>query len=172
MYSFIIENKFNLITFPKHGCTQIIKIISELYGYFDIHQHSYDTNFCKKHNNIHTCGSSNSSFDKKLPTYIVSRTIEDKILSYYLSNYRYTWSIKEIEKKYKNNSFSEFVKNLDYFSKDTEHLGLLSKKVSKFEFNEFKLIDLNDFNENFRLILGEYNIKKTFIDSNIINKKQ
>ena len=87
VWKILKPNKFNIITFPKHGCTQIIKYVSEINGYFKNHNHSYFTNNCNQFGHIHNCGKKNFSYNQDLPTYIITRLPEYKILSYYLSNY-------------------------------------------------------------------------------------
>lgn len=53
-YNFLPFRKFNIITFPKVGCTQIIKYCSFNKDMKD-HQHSWESNFCSKYETIHKC---------------------------------------------------------------------------------------------------------------------
>ena len=86
-FCFCIQNKFNIVTFPKCGCTQICKWASECNGYFDEHRHSYSNSRCPVYENVHACGQINYSFHEELPTYIVYRFPHERILSYYNSNF-------------------------------------------------------------------------------------
>jgi len=108
-FCFCIQNKFNIVTFPKCGCTQICKWASECNGYFDKHCHSYSNNVCSVYGSIHACGRRNYSFNKELPTYIIYRLPHERILSYYTSNFRRGRGLSTEETEYPLVPFYEFV---------------------------------------------------------------
>ena len=164
MYCFCIDNKFNIIAIPKCGCTQIIKYISQYLGIFNLHQHSFTTNYCNKHKNIHNCGNSLFCYNSKLPTYLVTRPIELRVLSYFKANYYYHKRIND------NPTFEYFVNNLDlYYKSDIHHLGVISDKLKKREIKVDYLLDLRNIEVNLNNLFNQYNIKYTFVKDNIIN---
>ena len=162
VYYFNIRNKFNLITFPKHGCTQICKYVSELNGYFDKHNHSYKHNKCDMYKKIHKCGVKMSDYNISLPTYIVIRNVNSRVLSYFLSNYK-----GEL-------SFRQFVNKLEMFKKkDINHLGNIVMKLLKsgIQSDNAKFIYLEQFNKNFNKILEKFDLKLN-LDKYIINNSE
>lgn len=185
MYCFCIDNKFNIISIPKCGCTQIIKYISQYLGIFNLHEHSFTHNYCNKHRNIHRCGASCLySYNPKLPTYLVTRPIELRVLSYFKANYYHHKIIND------NPTFEYFVNNLDsYYKFDNHHLGMISDKlkekgkgirrgiklnylIDKERESMIKvdyLLDLRDIETNLNNLFNQYNIKYTFVKDNIIN---
>lgn len=170
IYKLNVRNKFNILTLPKQGCTQIGIIISDINGYFDNHGHSWENGFCDTNQNIHNCMDRNSSFNKSQKTYMFSRKIEEKILSYYLANYAYMQN--NHDKKYKNLSFYDFVQNLDFFTKkDFGHIGHMDPFIKS---NEIEILDLDNFFTTFQGLLNDYEIdykiKNNIISNNTKNR--
>lgn len=164
MYCFCVDNKFNIISIQKCGCTQIIKYMSQYLGIFNLHEHSFTNNYCNKHRNIHKCGASCLySYNSKLPTYLVTRPIELRVLSYFKANYYHHKKIND------NPTFEYFVNNLDsYYKFDNHHLGMISDKIKK-RGKGIILLDLRDIETNLNNLFNQYNIKYTFVKDNIIN---
>lgn len=164
MYSFCIDNKFNIISIPKCGCTQIIKYISQYLGFFNLHQHSFTNNVCNKNRNIHACGHSIYSYNKNLPTYLISRPIELRILSYFKANY---YDHKVIND---NPTFENFVDNLYlYYKRDTHHIGMVSDIIKQRGIKVDYLLDLRNIEVHLNNLFNQYNIKYTFVKDIIIN---
>lgn len=164
MYCFCIDNKFNIIAMPKCGCTQIIKYISQYLGIFNLHQHSFTNNYCNKHKSIHTCGASLFCYNSKLPTYLVTRPIELRVLSYFKANYYHHSIIND------NPTFEYFVNNLDvYYKHDIHHLGMISEEFKERRIKVDYLLDLRNIEANLNNLFNQYNIKYTFVKDNIIN---
>ena len=161
-YIFNIKNKFNILTFPKHGCTQIIKIVSEINNIFHLHNHSYNTNDCSVYGTIHNCGQNNKTYNANLPTYLITRKIEDKILSYYLSNYTpdiFITNYLKLDKKYFNMTFNEFVNNINYFQYKDAHLQFIKPINKLLNIKNLKLLDLSNLDNELKKIFIKYNIK-------------
>lgn len=164
MYCFCINNKFNIITFPKHGCTQIIKYISQYLNIFDSHEHSFKTNNCNKFNSIHACGSRFKSYNPNVPTYLVTRPIELKVLSYFKANHYYHKRIHE------NPSFVYFIDNLEvYYKNDIHHLGMIHQKLKGIKIDY--LLDLKNLENNLNDLFIKYGINFKFNKEYIINSK-
>ena len=164
MYSFCIDNKFNIIAIPKCGCTQIIKYISQYLSIFNLHQHSFTTNLCNKYKNIHDCGSSLYCYNSKLPTYLVTRPIELRVLSYFKANYYYHKKIND------NPTFEYFVNNLDlYYKHDIHHLGMILDVIKERGIKVDYLLDLRNIEVTLNKLFNQYNIKYTFVKDIIIN---
>lgn len=162
MYCFCIDNKFNIISIPKNGCTQIIKYISQYLNIFDLHEHSFTTNNCNKYNNIHTCGSRMYSYNSTLPTYLITRPIELKVLSYFKANYYYHKKIND------NPTFEYFVNNLHtYYNNDIHHLGMIENQLKGIKIDY--LLDLKDIEIALNNLFNQHNINFTFVKQNIIN---
>ena len=142
-YRFNVKNLFNLITYPKHGCTQISQWVAECGGRaIDYEQHR-----CQ---NVHGWYKKYSGqWNSEKLTYAIYRLPHERALSYYLSNYSY--AINGRHKNYNNLSFLEFVDNLPKIQKlDRHHLGSFSPKIKSLikegKILEFKLLNLKDFN--------------------------
>ena len=164
MYSFCIDNKFNIISIPKCGCTQIIKYISQYLDIFNSHQHSFTTNHCNKHGTIHSCGKSLYCYNSKLPTYLITRPIELRVLSYFKANYYYHKIINN------NPTFEYFVNYLDlYYKHDIPHLGMISDVIKKRGIKVDYLLDLRNIEDSLNNLFNQYNIKYTFVKDIIIN---
>ena len=69
-YYSLLFKEYNVISFPKTGCTQVIKYCTDLEQYVD-HGHSYTSNTCLKNGTIHNCGnvlrSENETFKYLIP---------------------------------------------------------------------------------------------------------
>jgi len=164
MYSFCIDNKFNIVAIPKCGCTQVIKYISQFLNIFDLHQHSFTHNVCNKSRNIHSCGSSLYSYNSKLPTYLITRPIELRVLSYFKANYYHHKIIND------NPTFEYFVNNLDlYYKHDIHHIGMISDEIKKRGIKVDYLLDLRNIEVNLNNLFNKYNIKYTFVKDVIVN---
>lgn len=164
MYSFCIDNKFNIVCIPKMGCTQIIKYMSEYLGIFDLHKHSYTENTCAKHGNIHNCGHRLYSYNSNLPTYLVTRSIELRVLSYFKSNYYHHKKINA------NPTFENFVDNLHlYYKFDPHHLGMISDKIKSKRIRINHLLDLNGIESSLTNLFIKYGISYEFKKKTIIN---
>ena len=83
-YSLIFKD-YNVISFPKVGCTQVIKYCTDLEQYAD-HGHSYTSNTCLKNSTIHNCGAVLRSENKNFKYLIPVRYPHERILSYFWSN--------------------------------------------------------------------------------------
>lgn len=165
MYVFCIDNKFNIIALPKCGCTQIIKYVSQYYNYFDSHGHSFVHNNCRKYGNIHSFGSLLSRYNPNIPTYLITRPVELRVLSYYKANYYHHKNVLT------NSTFQQFVDNLDkYYNYDKHHLGMISESLKKKNVKVDYLLNLSNLENNLNALFEEYDIKYTFVKSSCINK--
>ena len=164
MYCFCIENKFNIVAIPKCGCTQIIKYISQYLDIFNLHEHSFTANTCNKYKNIHSCGSRMYSYNSKLPTYLVTRPIELRVLSYFKANHYDHKIIND------NPTFEYFVDNLHlYYKRDIHHLGMISELIKTIGIKVDYLLDLRNIEVNLNNLFNQYNIKYTFVKDIIVN---
>jgi hypothetical protein len=167
MYSFNIENKFNLISFPKLGCTQVIKYVSDYLDYFSDHQHSYSNNNCKEFENIHNCGAKNFKLNINQPTFLVTRKIQDRVLSYYLSN---NYFYKKVN-GFHDPTFKEFVEHLNlFYSFDEHHLGFIYKNLKKYKIKNLNKLNLDNLEPTLNNLFQEFGIEFVFNKELIINK--
>lgn len=157
MYCFVIENKFNLVCIPKNGCSQVIKYISQYLNIFKSHNHSFVGNECSIYENIHSCASELFNYNPNLPTYLVTRKVELRILSYFKANYDNYKMIHE------NPTFNYFIENLDiFYNFDEHHLGKISEKLKLYNIKIDYLINLEKLEENLTNLFKEYNIDYFF----------
>lgn len=165
MYIFCIDNKFNIIALPKCGCTQIIKYVSQYYNFFDSHGHSFVHNKCRKYGNIHNFGSLICRYNPNIPTYLITRPVELRVLSYYKANYYHH------KKVLTNSTFQQFVDNLDtYYNYDKHHLGMISEALKKKNVKVDYLLNLSNLENNLNALFKEYDIEYTFVKNSCINK--
>ncbi len=159
-YCFCIQNKFNIVTFPKCGCTQICKWASECNGYFDEHSHSYSNSRCSIHENVHACGQANCSFHEGLPTYVVYRFPHERILSYYNSNFHrkkllYKFVLEVCERKVWDDRDGKYLANGDWPLEYEHHLGDRFSNVMKYDGATIVHLDrLNDLIDDLSMIHG------------------
>lgn len=157
-YYFDLQDKFNLIAFPKCGCTQIIKICTEINNTFKSHNHSYKHNKCDKHLTIHACGRAHSNLNEKNLSYIALRPPVERVLSFYLANYHDVIN-NAADSELKNLSFKEFV---DLFTENKithdDHLVPYVETINRLKGINFKLIKLECFNK----FIQEMSIKHRF----------
>ena len=165
---FNINDKFNIITFPKCGSTQIIKILLYEKGLFEKHNHSWYHN--SEHNLIRTCASNelNKNINYNNITYVFIREHKYRILSYYLSNYNENLSFYNFIKKLINNKINHN-NHLDPFiiPNNIKIIELVDMKNINIFFNEkFNTDKFN--NENFNI---ENNSNNFFNNKNLEYKK-
>lgn len=86
MYSFVYKG-FNVVAFPKAGCTQIIKLCTDTDQYKN-HEHSFDSNDCAKYGTIHGCATQQRNEDPGLPYLVFYRYPHERILSFFNANCR------------------------------------------------------------------------------------
>jgi hypothetical protein len=112
-----IDNKFNIILYPKCGSSYMLKILSEYFGYFESHSHSYLNNTCLKYNIIRTCAANMLDFSKLInkPRFHIIRSHKYRILSYYLSNYNDNLSFFNFVMEIYNNNLNTDGHLLEYF---------------------------------------------------------
>ena len=155
-----INNSFNILTYPKHGSTQIIQWAAECMGKkVDYEQHrSPRWSLWGKWNPENT-------------TYIIYREPWERVLSHYLSNYEY--SVHQRHSRYSNLSFSEYVDDIfDIMKLDMHHLKPFSPTVKSLRQNgligELKLLNLtnlNKFTEEKSSLLGLPSLKGKTINN-------
>ena len=84
---YILEYKNKqIISLPKSGCTNIIKICTNN-DKFISHNHSFYHNNCDINVNIHGCGSANISISNDIEKILIFRYAHERIKSFYFSNY-------------------------------------------------------------------------------------
>ena len=144
VYQFNINNSFNIVTYPKHGCTQITQWAAECRGKgIDYEQHR-----CQgAHSWARTMAG---TWNPENITYVVYREPWERALSHYLSNYEY--SIHQRHRPYRNLSFSEYVESIANIMKlDAHHLRPFSPAVRGLIQNgsitKLKLLNLKSLNE-------------------------
>ncbi len=149
MYKLIYDNN-SIITFPKCGCTQLIKICKDIPS----HNHSYTHNKCSIYGNIHKCGSIETVLKEN--GYVIFRYMHQRIESFFKANYTGKLSIDEfidfyiVNKKYKHNHnmihhFEEIHKSKNIIQRYTfVHLSKLNKLfLDKFKKDLSKYIIIN-----------------------------
>jgi len=149
IHYFNIQNKFNIVTTQKIGCTSLCKYVSEWLGIFEEHNHSYNTNHCSKHKYIHNCMSKKMSFNPDNKTYIVYRLPEERVLSYYLGNY------------YGDLSFDKFVdKVITNQISHGGHLTHYNKQLKEFRYNisNYEIILLKNLITECKTLAKTYNL--------------
>lgn len=167
IYSLEYKDK-NIITFPKCGCTSIIKICTNNEN-FKNHMHSFEHNKCLINQNIHTCGFVNSYEGNELEKIVFFRYAHERIESFYFSNY--------LENKNTINNkltFEEFVNGflndeLNYIPGLKGHIFNLLNFKDKIENSIF--VHLDDLNYFFKTNFNE-DISKNFIINKSIYKKE
>jgi hypothetical protein len=86
---FLNNNNYNIVTFPKVGCTFLIKLCTISKKEYENHGHNFENNFCKKNKTIHNCGRimNNKNFIENKPIIVIYRYPHERILSFYYANY-------------------------------------------------------------------------------------
>jgi hypothetical protein len=85
MYILNYKNK-NIMSFPKCGCTQIIKLCTNT-SIFIGHNHDFNHNNCSIHSNIHQCGTRSKKENKAHEYIAFFRFMHERIESFYNANY-------------------------------------------------------------------------------------
>ena len=85
MYSLNYKNT-NIITFPKCGCTMVIKLCTNTLD-FKNHNHDFKHNQCSLFGNIHNCGHQSFEEISSEENYVIFRYPHERIESFYYSNY-------------------------------------------------------------------------------------
>ena len=169
MYIFIYKG-FNVVAFPKVGCTQIIKLCTNTDKYKK-HEHSFDSNDCSKYGSIHGCARQQEKEDPSLPYLVFYRYPHERILSFFNANCGWEAPFKGMnletfintvsDKKFRHKSFDHHLAEINKFSPknkcDYHHL----RDLNKIWLNYFD-IDISSFNV----------INKTNSSSIKLNKKQ
>jgi hypothetical protein len=151
MYYFNINNLFNIITTEKIGCTQVCKYVSEWLGIFDSHSHSYTHNKCSVNKVIHNCMHKHMGINNENKTYIVNRPVHQRLLSFYLGNYGYTYHAKGM---FVNLSFSEFVDKVVTSRICDNHLIPYSIGLKQLRVTDYEVVQLKDLDDFFYQIYG------------------
>jgi hypothetical protein len=169
MYNLIFKN-FNIITFPKVGCTQIIKLCTDTEEYKN-HKHSFENNKCSRYGNIHNCGLSVKSENPNLEYLVFYRYPHERILSFFKGNCYYHPAFKEM-------SLDEFIEKITEkgFSEQVfdHHLFSISSFKPKNKYKYYHLDELNNVWLNyFGIDIKQKKItNKTNSQSLEINEKQ
>lgn len=170
MYSFVYKD-FNIIAFPKAGCTQIIKLCTNTDKYKK-HAHSFDSNDCAKHGTIHDCATQQRNEDPSLPYLVFYRYPHERVLSFFNANCRgdevyfkgmnlETFINTVSDKKFRHRSFDH-------------HLAPIHKFLPKNKCYYHHLSDLNQVWLNyFDIDISSFNIiNKTNSSSIKLSQKQ
>lgn len=163
MYILTIQDKLNIIFFPKCGCSNIIKYISILNNTFYSHNHSFGgpkPNNCDLYENIHNCAVNTKIKNKKLKTIFVYRNILLKTISYYNNNC--CMNNYEIINKIKN-----FKNHISLINDEMHHI--MYSPINDINIDYF--INLDNFNLEFIDILNKENIVIPDLLLEVINKK-
>lgn len=131
---------YNIVAFPKCGCTQIIKLCTDTPEYSHMN-HGYNHNKCSVHGTIHNCGNALRKEDPSLEYLLFYRFPHERIVSFYYGNACY-------HPTYKNMNLNDFIDNITE-NKLKEpvykgHLSLISSFTPK---NTCKYIHLSNLNK-------------------------
>ena len=125
--------------------------------------------YCKIHRTIHKCGKKYFKYNPKLPTYLITRPIHDRILSYYKSKYKLLIN-------YGNPTFKSFIDNLNiYYNHDKHHLSMIKDIIKKKNIKINYLLNLDKLEFNLNNLFNKYDInfkkeKKYIINSTSTNE--
>lgn len=131
---------YNIVSFPKCGCTQIIKLCTDTpeYSHFN---HDYNHNKCSVYGTIHNCGNALRKEDPSLEYLLFYRFPHERIESFYYSNASY-------HPIFKNMSLNSFIGSITKNrSKDPVYEGHLTPISSFTPRNKCKYIHLNNLNK-------------------------
>jgi len=137
------KENYNILAFPKVGCTFLIKLCTIGNIKYKNHGHKYQTNQCKKHKNIHQCGNKNSKYDKNKQIIVFYRFPHERILSFYYGNYNGNAKLKLSLEEFVNKILVDqnFLPGLYYHTypiiqKIREHVIFKNKKIIYYHLKE------------------------------------
>ena len=137
-------------------------------GIFNTHNHSYGHNTCSFNNNIHNCMDKYTSINTQNITYIIMRHPIERLLSYYLSNYGYTYHSKNI---YRNLSFEEFLYHVFSNKINDDHITPFYTHLENLKcLKNHKIVLLKDLDIFMEHIIIKYGLNKLSTSKPIINK--
>lgn len=161
MHSLNFKN-YNILSFPKCGCTTLIKLCSDIEK-FKHHNHSYEHNNCDIYKKIHVCSYKTFKYNNNHKSIVIYRYPHERLISFYNSNY-----IGCSKEKFNFNKFIDLSINDQSKIKGIKHHTypinklLRRRKIKKSNITFIHLSKLNDFWKN------KFNIDISNI--NIINK--